>query len=382
VLLGSKLNAGGASIPSYNSTRSLKESWCAVEPEREEDYDIALWELLLKDPLIELRLLTAIGGPTDELSPSQAGHDLNFERLAAWETTIPVNTELHQEFAAAALAPLLAEASEIVGQSDACLNAASTCDEEAFCLAAARAVVATTFLLADVQDLPAPARTDSRLRDKLVDGFAQVLAGMQIEALVSSRGFLRDQLIKPLLGLAANAGANIASNQIRRRRGAIHDAATATAGDILLYQTRGAGIRRFIKDGISASAGPVILLAHSLGGVACVDLLILEKIQQVKLLITLGSQAPFFYEINALHSMEFRDVPPDRRLPAYFPHWLNFYDLRDFLSYVGQPVFGNDLVTDVCVDNRLPFPDSHGGYFSNVSVWEMVLRCISTGRRP
>lgn len=262
-------------------------------------------------------------------------------------------------------------------RSDVCLIAVSTCDKEVLCVAVARAVVATGFLLADDQDLATPARTDSALRDRLVDGFAQVLAGVQIDTVVTSRGLLRDHLIKPLVGLAAYAGASIASDHIRRRRGAIHDSVTATAGDILLYQARGAGIRHFIQDRITSSPGPVVLLAHSLGGIACVDLLILENIRKVELLITVGSQAPFFYEINALQSLEYRDLPPEQRLPDHFPRrWLNFYDLRDFLSYVGQPLFGNDLVTDVCVDNRLPFPDSHGGYFTNDDVWRTVLSSL------
>jgi hypothetical protein len=75
--------------------------------------------------------------------------------------------------------------------------------------------------------------------------------------------------------------------------------------------------------------------------------------------------------------MKFCDMPPSQRLPATFPRWLNFYDLRDFLSYVAEPVFGNERVTDVCVDNRLPFPDSHGGYFSNDEVWKAVHNALS-----
>jgi hypothetical protein len=336
---------------------------------------------LVKDPFVELRLLAASSGPTDDLSPGQIGQGPDFDILTAWEATIPADSELRRQIAAAALGPLLAEACEIVGQSDAFLGSVFTADEKVFRVAVARAVVAMTFLLADQRDLPAPARTDPKLRDNLVDGFAQVLAGIQIETLVSARGLLNDHLIKPLMGLVVNAGANIASDQIRRRRGAIHDATTATAGDILLYQARGTGIRHVIKDCITKSGGPVILMAHSLGGIACVDLLIQEQIPEVRLLITMGSQAPFFYEINALQSMEFREIPPEKRLPSHFPSWLNFYDLRDFLSYVGQPVFGDKLVTDVCVDNRLPFPDSHGGYFSNDHVWQKVLSVLPSATK-
>ena len=73
---------------------------------------------------------------------------------------------------------------------------------------------------------------------------------------------------------------------------------------------------------------------HSLGGVACVDLLVEAALPQVELLVTVGSQAPFFYEIDALQSLRF-GVP----LPEHFPRWLNVYDLRDFLSYVAAGVF-------------------------------------------
>jgi len=232
------------------------------------------------------------------------------------------------------------------------------------------------FFLAQERDQPSPARTDADLRDNLVDGFARLLDPSGFTGAVSSRGFIKDHLAKPLLGLAVHAGANVASTWARRRRGAISDAAFGTAGDILLYQARGAGIRRFIREQIEAYEGDVVLLAHSLGGVACVDLLALEKLPQVVLLVTVGSQAPFFYEIGALQSLEFEDVPPEKRLPDHFPAWLNFYDLRDFLSYVGQPVFGKSRVVDVQIDSRLPFPDSHGGYFSNAEVWARTVAAL------
>jgi hypothetical protein len=44
---GSRLRAGGASIPQYESTRAAFSSLLrAAEPEDQEDYEIALWELL------------------------------------------------------------------------------------------------------------------------------------------------------------------------------------------------------------------------------------------------------------------------------------------------------------------------------------------------
>lgn len=85
------------------------------------------------------------------------------------------------------------------------------------------------------------------------------------------------------------------------------------------------------------------------------------------LLVTFGSQAPFLYEINALHSLQYGEP-----LPAHFPDWLNIYDLRDFLSYVGAGVFPKK-VQDVLVDNKQPFPRSHSSYWTNPATWRAVV---------
>jgi hypothetical protein len=373
---GSRLNAGGASIPLYNSTRSLRETLQRPIPEQTSDYDIAVWDLLGKAPLIELRLLVIDVDREEDLTPNQARIRLNFEGLASWETWLSVSSELRACILASRLGTFLIEACQILEKSDAYRNAARRSDKTTLCLTASRAIVAISFFLADEQDTPAPARTNPTLRDKLVDGFSSVLAGLHVETIESSRGPLKDHLVKPLVGLVGSAATNLVTNHVRRRRGAIHDAHTATAGDILLYQSRGSKIRRFIRDRVDEIDGPVVLVAHSLGGVACVDLLILEKLMNVALLVTIGSQASLFYELDSLQSLEYRTVRPSARLPEHFPKWLNIYDLRDFLSYVVEPVFGDTNARDVMVDNRLPFPDSHGGYFSNPSVWKTVVDAL------
>ena len=79
----------------------------------------------------------------------------------------------------------------------------------------------------------------------------------------------------------------------------------------------------------------------------------------MKSLITVGSQVPYFYEIDALQSLRY-DVP----LPRHVPPWLNIYDLRDFLSYICAGVF-KEGVQDLPVDSKQPFPHSHGAYWSN-----------------
>ena len=76
-------------------------------------------------------------------------------------------------------------------------------------------------------------------------------------------------------------------------------------------------------------------------------------------LVTVGSQAPFLYELNALPTLEFGVA-----LPATVPRWVNVFDRRDLLSYAGEGVFSG-RVEDREVDNRVPFPRSHSAYFGN-----------------
>jgi pimeloyl-ACP methyl ester carboxylesterase len=146
-------------------------------------------------------------------------------------------------------------------------------------------------------------------------------------------------------------------------------------GDVLLYQSRGESIRRRIRESMPEK-GPVVLLGHSLGGVACVDLLVQAELPQVELLITVGSQAPFFYEMDALPSLQF-----GHPLPHHFPRWLNVYDPRDFLSYVASPVFTASArgISDVRVDNRQPFARAHSAYWANPQTWDAIAPALPEG---
>ncbi|MDZ8024464.1 MAG: hypothetical protein RMX97_07220 [Nostoc sp. DedQUE11] len=219
----------------------------------------------------------------------------------------------------------------------------------------ARAVVAQAMFISEQQEKFPPILTDAQLRDKVVELLTLALA----EAELGLGGWL----LKPFVELAQHGG----TNYIRGNRLELTDKISPMPGDILLYQTRGEKIRAFIQEQIAQAEPPVILIAHSLGGIACVDLLVQQQLSQVELLVTVGSQAPFLYEINALYSLEYGQL-----LPEHFPQWLNIYDLRDFLSYVGNRIFP-DRVQDVRVDSRQPFPRSHGAYWTNAKTWEAII---------
>jgi hypothetical protein len=120
----------------------------------------------------------------------------------------------------------------------------------------------------------------------------------------------------------------------------------------------------------------LLFSAHSLGGVACVDLLLdpacAHLLDRVKLFVTIGSQAPYFYEIGALSGLSFSDeVDYVECAFARFPTWLNIHNRRDFLSYIGAGVFPG-RVTDREVMSLTPFPQSHSVYFSLDATYEYI----------
>jgi pimeloyl-ACP methyl ester carboxylesterase len=174
-----------------------------------------------------------------------------------------------------------------------------------------------------------------------------------------------------LLGVFADVAKTVATPLIRRKREQFSESAAPAAGDILLYQARGGLIRNYIrrrvKQVVKENGGDVILLAHSLGGIACVDLLATTQLPVVKKLITVGSQASFLYEINALWSLRYGES-----LPSNFPEWLNLYDPYDFLSYLVAPVFKRETVRDCRIESGQPFPESHSAYWNNPDTWKAI----------
>lgn len=161
-------------------------------------------------------------------------------------------------------------------------------------------------------------------------------------------------------------------------RGSLTVGATPALGDILRYQARGAGLRAFLHERITVEPGPTVLIGHSLGGIALVDLLALgaargEPVPGVELLVTVGSQAPFLHELGALAGMA-----PGSGLPYGFPHWLNVYDRQDVLSYLAEPVFpGDPRVSDQEIGSRQPFPACHSAYWKQDSLYERIEQAVA-----
>jgi hypothetical protein len=355
--LGSELHADGASIPRYDATRAIAG---VATPE---DTTIALWAMLYDDPLYELRMLGLRRGGRGERAMGQVAPGL---ALAEAGTQLVVSDALRALLAKGGIEHVFESARLSVMASPtsrAAFNAApEALGEDRAALA--RAIIAKSLALAIQPAEPTAkavlprAASDRTLRDEIEHALVDALGGAErgIGGWVSSQ----------LIGLASRLG----STYLARRRGSVTDAAFPAAGDILLYQSRGQGIGDFIRGELLKLAAPRIVVAHSLGGIACVDLLASQDLG-VDLLVTVGSQAPFLYEIDALRSLRYGEP-----LPVHFPRWLNIYDLRDFLSYIGGTLFPGK-VHDVQVDNGQPFPVSHSAYWTNPKVWKAVGEAIA-----
>src|SRR5262249_4987580 len=239
-----------------------------------------------------------------------------YQQLDHGVKKIKIEGELEELLRTCGLDTVWSEAVQAVVSSkdfkSALNNAPAATDE--YREAIARAFVAQAiWIVRNRRKLPdeeSPVRAQDR--DRLIELLLEQFGGHR-----SVRGWLAKQVI-------GRPGTFF----IRRNRSEYSESAYQGVGDILLYQAHGESIQEFILEKIKAAKPPVILLAHSLGGIACVDLLILESLPEVKLLVTAGSQSPLFYEMGALSSLESR-----KPLPEHFPkHWLHIYDPSDFLG--------------------------------------------------
>ena len=346
---GAQLHQHGDSIPTYATTRAVGETVS------EEDEALALWEMLYQDPWYELRLLAATGAaPGDELAPGETPPWQQVqERIEQFQPDQALRALLAQNGLADFISDALTQLTSDGIFAEAIQRAADDAMQVAII---ARALTAELIVLGQAQGV-LPVSGD--VRDEIVGHLVAQLGG-------SSRSIF-GWVSNPLKGLALR----VATRQFERKRGALSDTAAPVAGDILLYQTRGADIRAFIRSRLTGLPEPVVILAHSLGGIACVDLLVIEKLPHVKALITAGSQAPLLYEIDSLTSLRY-----GQKLPTHFPRWLNVYDRRDLLSYVGGQVFAG-RVEDFEVQHRQPFPQSHSAYWTNKAMWQKIAGFIA-----
>ncbi|ALO08319.1 hypothetical protein AQF52_2724 [Streptomyces venezuelae] len=354
---GARLALDGASYPVRDQDRGLTGGT--------DDDGLGPWPALDVEPLAEIRALAATSGEDESgyvpgrrdpwdgladrvraLSEADLPRDPSELPTGGGDTTLWLTEELGA-YVADAARTVADEISHELSGGDAPVNGESL---------AARAVVALAIHLADAaEDADEPLAVDGADRDLLVEVLTDRLGG-------KDRG---------AIGGGALWAANGLFGATPRRRDRTTDKIVPAGGDILRYQARGEGLRGRIAEVVELTrerdpGRPVVLLAHSLGGIACVDLLATRAVPGVDLLVTVGSQASFLYEIDALAGLR-----RGADLPGHFPRWVNLYDQRDLLGFVGERVFPG-RVKDIRVNLRQPFPRSHTGYFAHAPLYDKL----------
>ncbi|MER5945460.1 alpha/beta fold hydrolase [Streptomyces sp. NPDC001904] len=329
---GAVLAARGASIPepAGGTTRG---------PDDGDETDA--WARLYEDPEAELAFAAA-GAGTAVTAPGAEFPDERPRRLLRriGDVAPELGRGLPIRAAELARSPLLAPA-------------AAALDPDELARLLARALAAA--VIGAALDADTPVLCTGEVRDAAVDRIAEAL-GATPEG--TGRGLFLRTVKRPLMRAGSRAA-------VRRRR-ALTEAVHPAAGDILRYLARGAELRRALRDLIAGQEPPVVLLGHSLGGIIALDTLVLDPQPSVALLVTVGSQAPFLYETGALPSLTH-----PQPLPPHVPDWLNLYDRRDLLGYVGAGLFPG-RVTDVATDSRQPFPVAHSAYWDDPAVYRAI----------
>ncbi|WP_282700347.1 alpha/beta fold hydrolase [Streptomyces sp. CC219B] len=356
---GATLGAGGASVPGMVPRQAPP----GTAADTAEDPETAEWLLLLTDPYCELGVFAELAVEADTgfavpgvRSPGEAVAD----RLRA----LPREPDPSDELAALLRETDLAEgyrrALDAVADSEEFRAACAAAEDDAtasdLVATTGRAVVAV--LLAEARDT---ALCTGDERDRLVDLLTGRLGG-------TARG-----LVTRGAGVLLKLGLRLTRQPVLDRwRGEFTSDKASEVGDILRYQARGEALRTRLEQMIGSSPEPPVVIGHSLGGIALVDTLALAASRQhpipVRLLVTVGSQAPFLHELGALAGLH-----PGAALPSGFPDWLNIYDRKDLLSYLAEPVFpGDTRVTDHEVRSRQPFPLSHSAYWKLDAVFDRI----------
>ncbi|AXE89246.1 alpha/beta fold hydrolase [Streptomyces sp. Go-475] len=338
---GATLAAGGVSLPAEpgGTSRAL------TGPDGEEE-TAAAWAALYADPYAELALAAAGTPQVTERAPGSLPPDQAVRaRLAALAA--------QGDAPAAELGPGLARAAADLAAHPLLAPAAAALAHDDLAALAARSLTAR--VIAEALDSDAPLVPVGDSRDAVADRLAEALGA-------PPRGTERG-----VRSLVLRVAGSAASRAVVRRRRALTEAAHPAAGDILRYLSRGEAARAGLRDLVRGLEPPVTLVGHSLGGIIALDTLVSAPLPQVRLLVTAGSQGPFLYESGSLPSLE-HPAP----LPPHVPDWLNLYDRRDLLSYLGAGLFPG-RVTDVPVDSRQPFPAAHSAYWTNPEVYRHIV---------
>jgi len=320
--------------------------------------------------------------PTGQIDSLGGGVDADLRPLVA------VIHDALGDLQSAQAQPLLTLARKSLPQSVAVLSDAliqSASDHDADRVAA---FVASAQAYAEANPNPAwvaTVTTDPQFLNRLVteitgpapSGFVQPLGagGSIINALSSAAAKLKNAVTSAANAALDRTGDFASTKFLAWERRPLNGILGRFFGDVFVYlDTRGdrvnpGQILQVIMNAIRQAAArkpgePLIVIAHSLGGVICFDLLSFYCPDvAVDLFVTVGSQVSQFEEIKRFKTSD-PAIPSARRPRAAAPgnirHWVNVFDEVDIFAYACDKVF--DRVIDFRYDTRTYTIKAHGAY--------------------
>lgn len=361
------------------------------EEDNQQKQKLVLWSELDDDPCHEIRRFYTTRPPQEPIEDEYDDEDIPSNQLTERIEQLLEDNDLKSKLEELQIHIVFDQAVEYIRDDRAFENLLEGLDQDYFnnnidatdqyYEYLARAIVAQSLILCRDRGIIPPMLRGSDLseninsdpqdeikidpRDEAVDLIEEKLTGKP------SRGFIDNLTLAVGIPILLPA----ATRYIKQNRRHVMDFTTPIVGDILLYQSKGEEIRKCIRNSVeNAGDDSIVLLAHSLGGIACVDLLNEGSLnKKIACLITVGSQAPYFYEIGAL-----KTLAPGESLKSYFPSkWINIYDLCDFLSFIGGDIFDQERyphgnLTDKEIKSNKTFIRAHTEYWSNAQTWSAI----------
>ena len=343
----------------------------AAAPERTADADpeTSTWEMLLRDPLMELRVVLFSALPEFDAA-EQAADDaaptlIEVVNRIAHDPPEVDDSGLSQDDLARAASDI-AVSDELTTDGYGSVPATN----RGLIRVVAQAIVASALArrrFASPGSEP-KAALDADARDAVVNRIERAL--MPDEGTRPRSSLIENRLLRFL----QTRGTEFMRE---RRLHLMQDYAAPFLADVAFYLRHGEMFRDYVEEQLRGLEPPVVAVGHSLGGVILVDLLCQGDRRDIELLVTACTQAPLLY---ALHALE--HLSPDDPGTTPFAPWLNFYNPNDFLSFCAQPIFAHvpGVIDERIEPKGIPFPASHGAYWMENRVFERISEVLAANR--